>query len=463
MSKASQKLAEIARQEARNQATPEMPATKNTQSSPEQTEEFTPRPEPLPWPDAPKIEAYSGLAGDVATEIAPTTEADKVAILAQFLVAFGNRIGRSAYFQQEATSHHANEFLLIVGQSARARKGTSWDRIQQLFEIAEPEGGWIDQRLASGLSSGEGLVWAVRDAIYKTEDGQQKLIDDGISDKRLLAQESEFASVLKQADRSGNVLSPILRQLWERGTVSTLTKSNSAKATGAHVSVVGHITMDELRRCLTATEIANGFMNRFMMVAVKRSQLLTDGGNLTKAVAKILAERIRDAITYAEHVQRMERDTDAKRLWHEVYPTLTRDRPGLTGSLLARAEAHVLRLSMVYALLGKSFVIQEQHLIAALAFWDYVERSTEFLFGDSTGDKLADEFLKLIRSRPDEGVSRTDLMASTGRHAKKVEVEGSLQSLWRQNKAHPRKVKTSGRPSERWFPGIEPEDSRNAK
>ena len=40
-----------------------------------------------------------------------------------------------------------------------------------------------------------------------------------------------------------------------------MTKS-PAKATDAHISVIGHITTDELRRSLTRTEAANGFANR---------------------------------------------------------------------------------------------------------------------------------------------------------------------------------------------------------
>ena len=40
--------------------------------------------------------------------------------------------------------------------------------------------------------------------------------------------------------------------------------ANAATATGAQVSIVGHITQDEFRRYLTATEAGNGFGNRFV-------------------------------------------------------------------------------------------------------------------------------------------------------------------------------------------------------
>lgn len=53
-----------------------------------------PIPPAAPWPDPPAADAFGGLAGDVVRAIDPTTEADPAAVLFQFLVAFGSRIGR---------------------------------------------------------------------------------------------------------------------------------------------------------------------------------------------------------------------------------------------------------------------------------------------------------------------------------------------------------------------------------
>jgi hypothetical protein len=70
--------------------------------------------------------------------IAPNTEADYAALLLQFLVSFGNAIGRKAYLRIEGTKHYPNLFVVLAGQTAKARKGTAADRIHQLFEIADP-------------------------------------------------------------------------------------------------------------------------------------------------------------------------------------------------------------------------------------------------------------------------------------------------------------------------------------
>ncbi|PZS29322.1 MAG: hypothetical protein DLM61_13130, partial [Pseudonocardiales bacterium] len=146
-------------------------------------------PAPEGWPDRPAPAAYHGLAGEIVQAIAPHTEADPVAILSQLLVAFGAAVGRGAWFSVEATRHHPNEFLVLVGESSRARKGSSWDHVRRLIVAADPG---ITGRVLTGLSSGEGLIWAVRDP-----QGQ----DPGATDRRLLVIEPEFASVLKATSR----------------------------------------------------------------------------------------------------------------------------------------------------------------------------------------------------------------------------------------------------------------------
>ena len=150
---------------------------------------------PPGWPAAPGPAAYHGRPGEIIRKLEPETEADPVAILTQLLIAFGTAVGRGAYFQIEATRHHPHEFLLLVGESARARKSTAWDHVRRLICEADPT---LQARILTGLSSGEGLVWAVRDPAGS---------DPGAGDRRPLALEPEFASVLKSTGRGVSTLS----------------------------------------------------------------------------------------------------------------------------------------------------------------------------------------------------------------------------------------------------------------
>jgi hypothetical protein len=208
------------------------------------------------WPAPPGRAAYHGLAGATVDAIAPHTEADPVALLAQLLVAFGAAVGRGAWFQVEATRHHANEFVILVGDSAKARKGASWDHVRRLLDAADAS---LAKRTLTGLSSGEGLIWAVRDS---TGD------DPGVLDRRLLIVEPEFASVLRTASRDISTLSPTLRTAWDGRPLAILTRSAPARATDAHIALIGHITATELRHHIKPVELANGLLNRNADLAV---------------------------------------------------------------------------------------------------------------------------------------------------------------------------------------------------
>src|SRR5262249_45495007 len=152
--------------------------------------------------------------------IEPHTESDPVAILIQILTSFGNAIGKGPHFLAEAAVHSMNLFAVLVGDTSKGRKGTSQSNCKRVFQAVDPE--WSSKKVLSGLSSGEGLIWAVRDPIYKTEpikdrqhrvvDYQEVQIDSGVSDKRLLVFEPEFASTLKVMARDGNTLSATMRQ-----------------------------------------------------------------------------------------------------------------------------------------------------------------------------------------------------------------------------------------------------------
>jgi hypothetical protein len=91
------------------------------------------------WPEPLGEPAYHGLAGDVVRRFAPHTEADPVAILLQFLCAFGCAAGRGSYLVVEGDRHPPQIWPVLVGKSAKARKGASWGRIRCLFEEAAPD------------------------------------------------------------------------------------------------------------------------------------------------------------------------------------------------------------------------------------------------------------------------------------------------------------------------------------
>ncbi len=336
-------------------------------------------PAPAGWPPPPATEAFHGLPGAIVDKIAPNTEADPVAILTQLLVCCGALIGRGAWFQVEATLHHPNQFLLLIGDSSRARKGSSLDHVIKLLTEADPA---FPSRLTTGLSSGEGLVWKVRDPSAQ---------DPGTDDKRLLVIEPEFASVLKSTSREISTLSPTLRSAWDGRPLALLTRTAPARATDAHISIIGHITQTELRRHTTTVEIANGFMNRFVLASVRRVRLLPEGGNPDPLKDTGLLRYLATILKHAQAAGQLTLDHAARELWWHTYPQLTQPGDGLSSTLTARAEAHTIRLALLYALLDGQRHIQPPHLKAALALWDYAARSAAWALGQATGDPIAEQ------------------------------------------------------------------------
>lgn len=390
--------------------------------------------------------ALHGLAGEVVRVIDPHTEADPVALLMTFLEMFGSAIGRSPHVRVGAASHHANEYAVLVGNTSHGRKGTAQQEVQRLFELADPE--WV-QRIAGGLSSGEGLIYAVRDATNKIDkDGNEVLADAGVEDKRLLAVEPEFASVLRKAGLDGNTVSENLRRGWDGDNLRTLTKHSPLAATHPHISVLGHITKTELLKELSETSKANGWANRHLFVMVRRSKELPHGGALAQSEVDALAFDLQQAIARARVRGELRRDEEANRMWEAVYHDLTSDRPGMFGAVTARAEAHVLRLSLLYALLDDGPAIQRPHLEAALAVWQYCEDSARFIFGDATGDINADRILDALRTKG--RMPQNEIIDLFGRNLPGPKLSRSLDELVRLNLVRSTRVPSGGRPTTMW-------------
>ncbi len=402
--------------------------------------------------------AFHGPIGDFTRLVTPQTKADPAAILTTTLAAVGNLIGRNAYIQAEADIHPTNIYVVQVGRTSKGRKGTSWGQVKRLCK--EIDATWSQNCIKSGLTSGEGLVWAVRDLIEKLEPIQEKkeitgyrsvIVDHGVEDKRLLCMEGEFASMLKVMEREGNTLSPVVRNAWDSGNLQILSKNSPAQATNAHISIIGHCTKDELLRDLNRTEAGNGFANRFLWVFVERANILPEGGCIPDAALQPIVKRLQAAVKFSQKMREVKRDAEARDLWIAGYQQLSEGKLGLFGAVTSRAEAQVIRLALIYALTDGSPDIKRVHLEAALAVWRYCGDSARYIFGDKLGDPVADEIYQMLKDAPSEGLTRTDISNGLGRNRKEHDITRALYLLLDYGKVTGVKIAgTSGRLIERW-------------
>jgi hypothetical protein len=250
------------------------------------------------------------------------------------------------------------------------------------------------------------------------------------------------------ASREGNTLSEVLRRGFDGINQQILTRNTPIKATAPHISLLGHITEEELRRELTETQQANGFANRHLFFCVMRSKLLPHGGTLEESQVNDLVQRIRIALAEARRGGEIRRDPDANKMWEAVYPALTEERPGLFGAITARAEAHALRLSLNYALLDGADAIRPPHLEAALAVWQYAEDSARFIFGDATGDPVADRILAALRANGP--LAQHEIVDLFGRHVGAAKLTRALEALVSAGKIRSARLETGGRPRTVW-------------
>ena len=436
-------------------AVPPIPA------EPQREELEIPVPEPEPWPDPPSSEAFCGLAGEMVRLIDPDTEADPIGVLVQMLVIFGNIIGRQAFWRVEEDQHFGNLYCCLVGPTGEGRKGVSMGRALKAFEGIDED--WSQKCAASGVSSGEGLLWAVRDPIHKDEpikvkgivNGYQDVIvDQGQEDKRLLVTETEFASVLRVMSRDGNTVGARIRDLWDIGRGRSLVKNSPFMATNAHVSIVGHITKAELIVSMDEVAALNGFANRFIWLGVRRSKIKPFGGEPTDFGD--LAYQMRDAVNFGKVAGEITLTQDAREYFsQEAYPYLTgRSTPGIQGSIMSRGAAQVRRLAMLYALIDMRDEVSAVHLRAAMAVWNYCERSIAWIWGNGTGDTLADDILALLldaKGKFIKGVTQSEIANHFGRHASASSLRKAMGVLRAANRIESEKVETGGRPTTIWM------------
>jgi hypothetical protein len=382
-----------------------------------------------PWPTLDGAALY-GLAGDVVCILEPHTEADPAALLVTFLALFGNAVGAGPHVRVGAAQHPARLFACLVGDTARARKGQSFAEVGSLFALADPE--WWDAARAGGLTSGEGIIARVRD------DDQHHI------EKRAHFYEPEFARTLAAAARDGSTLSPVLRDAWDSGRLAVTTRKDPLVATGAHIGVVAHVTLEELRARLTSLDIANGFANRFLFTCVRRSKKLASGGTLDEATRRKLGTKVGEALRSARTRTVLSRTPTGDAAWRSVYENLP-EPPGLFGAVTARADAQLLRLSLVSALLDKGERIHDPNIEAAVAVWRYAEASAAHVFGGVLGSDLADRLLEELRAIYPQGLNREAQHGLFSRNTTAAALDAARTSLVRLKLAVEREEQSPGR------------------
>jgi hypothetical protein len=369
----------------------------------------------VPEPKLSTLALY-GPVGSLVKKVAPLTEAHPAPILLQLLIGCGNIIGRGPYFMTNSTEQRTNLYGITVGNSSSARKGSAWEASKRFLAVVDPQ--WVGKNIKSGLGSGEGVIAVLQDS------GDPAV--DAIADKRLLLREGEFAQILQAMKRGGNSVSTVIRNGWDNGTFITTTKKPMV-ATNSHFSMMCDVTREELAY-LGKREQTNGFTNRCLWCFSKMPRLLP----LAKPIPLNLVEKelnqIKGSVTMAYLLDSVEmtRTAEADEYWCEIYQELVERPDGIWGAVTLRAAAQVVRLSMIYAILDKEFVIGLNHMNAAKALWDYCDQSARWAFEGKTYGEHAQSILMRLQHGE---MTQSQLHDLFHRHPNKQVINQALKEI----------------------------------
>lgn len=395
----------------------------------------------IPYPIL-DYKGYFGLISEVVEVAQINSESSDSAIASTFISYFCTLIGRDVYQWIGDQQQHCRPYTIIAGKSGKGRKGSSqylvdriFKRVDDLIFLKHP----LQEPLKvknGGLYTPEGIANQIRDPMeIKDPKGDSKK-DLGIPDKRMLFVEAEFAGIFAQCKGEKSSLSMTIRNYYDGNNFEQNTRNSPLKATAPHVLWLGHITADELRhRVINSVEISNGFLNRFNIFPMKRERFIPQPQRTDDSVINRLAEKVYDIyMHYKNKTVEICFEEAAGKMWDEHYMEVTKERPGIIGSLCARHDSQTRMYAMIFAVMDKKDKIYIEHLEAAIAWITYAEKSLEWLFHglDNTlkHDSIKDTAMKILdKLKEKQQMSATDITKMFSNNLSSSDKKAALQYL----------------------------------
>jgi hypothetical protein len=380
--------------------------------------------------------AFRGLAGEVVQILEPQNEICREALLVQFLVSIGNAIGGGPH----KGDHYLNEYVCLVGETGEG-KGGSLRSVLHCVWHTDPTWRNCEQ---SGISTGEGLIDCVRDERI-TLRGKEPRIIPGVADKRVYLRIEEFSLITSHIERGGN-LSQRLDEFWDhQPVVKTVTKTDPIKATGAHMSMIAHVTPSELQEVLRPREIRNGFGNRIVWVATKAIKPVANPKIIDWSDHSEIVNRLQEIMKQFHDPTEIDFSPRGFQVWQNWYNDYSKQKRFLKGShvkLLSRWKAHIMRIAMTFAVLDAKRRIDECHIQAAWAVWEYSCNTIRWAFPQSLEDtgiisgcspivqKRATKLLAALAENSNGGLTRSQISLVLGNNLKPHELSEVLDAVY---------------------------------
>lgn len=373
--------------------------------------------DPTLAPAPPAPEAFTGPLGALTRTIAPHVPWDPVAFHMQALTAMGSCLGYGPHVVDGANERRANLFLAVVGGTATG-KGSSWAFADWLLTGVEET--FAIDRVITAVGSGEGLLSKITDPVFScSPKGDTVLALPGSPDKRVLYVEEELGALFNKMVTQESV-EKMITKAWDSGVLETTTKKESMRCIQPHVSIIGHITPDELYDRLDKRLLDNGFSNRWLYVLIKKTAVVVrpPAPGAIPGAADIAAQ-ISDNLrrVQAGGIGAMAFTLAAEAAFAETHEAMSSYRfNGAMGKQAARWAAQIYKLAVVYAAVDGRMEIDEGHLLAARAAWAYSHRSAAAFFAGMTGNQYVDQLLQMWRDADYADLTLTDIDEMFSKH-----------------------------------------------
>ncbi|MGB2590961.1 MAG: DnaB-like helicase N-terminal domain-containing protein [Candidatus Acidiferrum sp.] len=316
------------------------------------------QPQDFPAPLA-KI-ALQGVVGKFVEAALPCIEADESCLVYQFLTAMGNVMGKNNHARFGPDIHYPNLFTLIVGDTS-AGKGQAFSATKLLMGLIDPS--WTSHCKYSA-ASGEAIV---------------KMASEIGDDGRLCLAMNEMSVLLNGAKRDGSNTSGYLRMGWDGIPLENNRARSSEVARDYLLSLIGHITPEELTEIFANVDWYNGMANRFLWATVRKSKTVSRSEKLPNFAD--VSKTIQDLLSLPR-IGQVRFTDEGGRYWDEWVHGLT-DHDGKLGASQQRIRPNALRIAQIYAALNERrlslglsghYAIEPEHIAAAI---EIVTRSRE--------------------------------------------------------------------------------------
>ena len=366
-----------------------------------------------------------GPIGEWIKTVEPETEATMASLGAGLIAGLGAYMGRDIKLKVGRITHMANLFVVQVGPTSTARKGTADSEIHNFLYQLDPS--FSMNNIASGFGSGEALIERVADP----QENSKGEIVVGVEDQRLYIQEGEFSKVLRIADRQGSVLADVIRLAFDgKRPLANAAKTTRKLISSRHcISLFGGITPDELLKIFPALAAVSGTGNRYLWVWSDSTKLLPYGGS--EVEIRSIVQQVRQNITDVRRLRALEYSTDARDWWEAHYAQLRKPDwvPGSVQPMISRISDQTQRIALVYAATQGSGEVTVDHLAAGYAWVEHSIQTVRAVMGGLVRNEEAGRILASLRQHPGVPATKKEIYEIFNRHTTATALDAALGEL----------------------------------